>query len=153
MVAYAWVIGWLFASQPATITQAVGGLTSTVGAYSVDPQAFKDGLGFFRNDRFVEARAAFARADPASRDALTQFYVAYSFYRQGWHATHQDDELFTEGLAAVDRAIQLAPGGRLVVDDDNLQMRSADELRAELEAGLTSDISDLNPLRLFRSRK
>ena len=33
---------------------------SIVGAYKVDPQAFADGLRFFRADQFVEARAAFA---------------------------------------------------------------------------------------------
>ena len=78
------------------------------------------------------------RADPASRDARTQFYIAYSCYRQGWHRTHRDDPLYREGLKHVDQAIRLAPGSRLVVNDETLQMRSADELRAELEAGLTS---------------
>jgi hypothetical protein len=153
VVGYAWLIGWLFATQPATITQAVGGLSATIGAYSVDARAFNDGLAFFRNDQFVEARAAFARSDPASRDAMVQFYVAYSYYRQGWHLTYHDDALFKDGLVTVDRAISLAPDRPLIVDDANLQMRSADELRAELQAGLTRDASDLNPLRLFRSRK
>jgi hypothetical protein len=40
-----------------------------------------------------------------------------------------------------------------VVDDPDLQMRSADELRAELEAGLERDASDFNPLRVLRPRK
>jgi hypothetical protein len=40
-----------------------------------------------------------------------------------------------------------------VVNDETLQMRSADELRTELEAGLTRDASDLNPLRLLQERK
>lgn len=153
VLAYSAVIVWLFASQPRTVAEAVGGLSHTVGAYSVDAVAFADALTFFHDDRFVEARAAFARADPASRDALTQFYVAYSYYRQGWSRFYHDDALYKEGLTHVDRAIALAPGGRLVVDDPRLQMRSADELRAELQAGLTRDVSDLNPLRLLRERK
>jgi len=124
-----------------------------VGAYAIDAQAFADGLAFFRRDQFVEARAAFARADPATRDARTQFYVAYSYYRQGWHRTHHDDELYRRGLEAVQHAIDLAPGGRLRVEDDNLQMHSADELKAELEAGVTTDASDFNPLRVFENRK
>jgi len=53
----------------------------------------------------------------------------------------------------VDRAIALAPSGRLIVDDANLQMHSADELRAELSRGLVTDMSDLNPVRVFESRK
>jgi hypothetical protein len=153
-VLYAGVLGWLFASQPQTVTEAVGGLSATVGAYRIDDQAFSDGLRAFRADRFVEARAAFARADPAMQDARTQFYVAYSFYRQGWRRTHSDDALYKDGLAAVERAIAVAPNGRLVIDDDDtLPMRTADELKAEIEAGLRTDASDFNPLRLFGSRK
>jgi hypothetical protein len=153
-VLYALAIAWLFASQPRTVIEAVGSLSATVGAYRIDQQAFDDGLRFFRADQFVEARAAFSRADPAQQDPHTQFYVAYSYYRQGWRRTHSDDALFTAGLAAVERAIAVAPGGRLVVDDDEtLLMRTADELKAELEAGLATSASDFNPLRWFGSRK
>ena len=152
-VLYAGVIAWLFSAQPRTIAEAVGGVSASVGAYSIDKESFEDGLVFFRNDQFVEARAAFVRADPAVRDARTQFYIAYSYYRQGWNRTHRDDALYREGLAAVDRAIALAPGRRLLVDDENLSMRSADELKAELGAGLTRDLSDFNPARLLETRK
>ena len=152
-LAYASVIGWVLVSQPATLAEVTGGLSSAVGAYRVDQQAFDDGLRYFRSDQFVEARSAFARADPAQRDALTQFYVAYSFYRQGWGRLYSDDALFAQGLEAVDRAIDLAPGGRLVVDHPGQQLRSADELRAELEAGMRRDTSDFNPARVFRERK
>lgn len=152
-IAYAAFIGWLLASQPRTVAEAVGGVSATLGAYAIDQQAFDDALVFFRNDQFVEARAAFSRADPAMRDARTQFYIAYSFYRQGWHRTHRDDALFKEGLETVDRAIALAPQGRLIVEDENLQMRSADELKAELQGGLARDISDFNPLRVLETRK
>jgi hypothetical protein len=153
VAAYAALIGWLFGSAPRSVSEAVGGVSAAIGAYSIDEQAFADGLAFFRNDQFVEARAAFARADPALRDPETQFYIAYSFYRQGWHRTHRDDELYKQGIEAIDRAIGLAPSGRLVVDDDNLGMRSADEVKAELEAGLTRDVSDFNPLRVLENRK
>ena len=152
-IAYAGLIGWLLASQPRSVAEAIGGLSATVGTYDIDAQAFADGIAFFRRDQFIESRSAFSRADPASRDARTQFYIAYSYYRQGWHRTHRDDPLYREGLKHVDQAIRLAPGSRLVVNDETLQMRSADELRAELEAGLTRDASDLNPLRLLQERK
>jgi tetratricopeptide (TPR) repeat protein len=153
VASYAVLIGWLFASQPRSVAEAVGGLSDRLGTYRVDAQAFADGLAFFRRDQFVEARAAFTRADPASRDALTQFYIAYSYYRQGWHRTYHDNELFEQGLAHVERAIGLAPDGRIVVDDGNLSMRSADELKAELQSGLILDAADFNPLRLLRDRK
>lgn len=152
-VVYGSFLGWLFTEQPKTMAEAVGGVAAGVGAYAVDSQAFADGLRFFRNDQFPEARAAFSRADPAVRDARTQFYIAYSFYREGWHRTHHDDNLYRQGLSAVERAIALAPAGRLVVDDADLQMHSADELKAELERGLATTASDLNPLRLFENRK
>lgn len=153
VIGYAGLIGWLFAAQPRTITEAVGGISANLGTYQIDAQAFADGLAFFRHDQFVEARAAFARADPAVRDAHTQFYIAYSFYRQGWRRTHSDDALFAQGLETVERAIALAPNQRLIVDDPDLQMRSADELRVELQEGLTRNASDFNPLRWLRPRK
>jgi tetratricopeptide (TPR) repeat protein len=151
--AYAALIVWLYSAQPQTMAEMTGGLAAEVGAYRVDVQAWEDGLAFFRRDQFEEARAALARADPAQRDARTQFYIAYSYYRQGWGRVYNDDELFKQGLAAVDRAIGLAPAGRLVVEDDNLGMKTADELRAELQRGLTREASDLNPLRVFETRK
>jgi hypothetical protein len=152
-VVYAGLIGWLFARQPQTVAQITGGLAATIGAYNVNDQAFGDGLRFFRNDQFAEARMAFARADPAVRDARTQFYIAYSYYRQGWGRLFHDDVLYAEGLAAIDRAIALAPGGRLVVDDKDLLMHTGEELKAELEAGRRREASDFNPMRVFRERK
>ena len=153
VLAYASLIAWIYARQPQTVAQVTGGIAAGVGAYRIDQPSFDDGLAFFRKDQFVEARAAFARADPAQRDARTQFYIAYSWYRQGWGRVYSDDELFKRGLETIDRAIALAPNGRLVVDDPDLQMHSADELRAELQRGLERDVSDFNPMRLFQQRR
>lgn len=150
---YATFIGWLYAAQPRTMAEVRGGISASVGVYRIDQQSFEDGLRHFRGDRFVEARAAFARADPAVRDARTQFYIAYSYYRQGWHRTHRDDALYRAGLEVVNRAVALAPGGRLVVEDPDLTIHTADELKAELEAGLTRELSDFDPRRLFERRK
>jgi hypothetical protein len=152
-IAYAAAIVWLYSSQPQTRAEAVGGLAATLGAYRIDRQAFDDGVAFFRQDKFAEARLAFDRADPARRDALTQFYIAYSFYREGWGRVYNDDKLFKAGLDAVNRAIEVAPDRRLVADDGTLQMHSAEELKVELERGLTREASDFNPLRVFGSRK
>ncbi|MGE0462184.1 MAG: hypothetical protein AB7Q16_12510 [Vicinamibacterales bacterium] len=152
-VAYAALIIWLTASQPQTLAEVTGGLTASIGAYRVNEVAFEDGLRFFHQDQFVEARAAFHRADSAGRDPRTQFYIAYSYYREGWGRLSHDDDLYAKGLEAVDRAIAVAPGGRIVVDDPGLQMHTADELRAELVAGTTREWSDVNPMRVFRGRK
>jgi hypothetical protein len=152
-VLYGAAIVWMYSAQPQTVAEVTGGFTSTIGAYRIDQQAFDDGLAFFRRDQFDEARAALSRADPAGRDALTQFYIAYTYYRQGWGRVYNDDALFKNGLQAVDRAIALAPSHRLVVDDPEIGMHSADELRAELERGITRDVSDFNPLRLLKPRR
>lgn len=153
-IALSVLIVWVYLRQPQTIAQVTGGLASSVGAYRIDQASFDDGRRFFRNDQFPEARAAFERADPAQRDARTQFYIAYAYYRQGWGRVYNDDGLFAKGIEVVERAIALAPDGRLRVDDDpDLQMHSADELKAELERGREVDASDFNPMRVFRKRK
>lgn len=151
--AYAAFVVWLYVSQPQTVAQVTGGMAAGVGMYSVDAQAMADGIAFFRRDKFPEARATFLRADPAGRDAKTQFYIAYSYYREGWGRLYNDDQLFRQGLQAVDRAIALAPNNRLIVDDPELGMHSADELKGELERGVTHQASDFNPLKVFRNRK
>jgi len=150
---YAAFIAWVYANQPRTVAQLTGGMAASVGAYQVDRASFNQGLQFFRNEQFEEARAALGRADPARQDPTTQFYVAYSYYRQGWGRFYSDDALFARGLEAVEHAIAIAPGGRLDVADPGLQMRTADELRAELKRGLTRDASDFDPRRLLRERK
>jgi hypothetical protein len=150
---YGALVVWLYSIQPQTVAEVTGSLSSTVGAYHVDTQATSDALAFFRRDAFAEARMAFERADPAHRDARTQFYIAYSYYRQGWGRVYNDDVLFQKGIEAVDRAIALAPDHRLLVDDPDLGMHSADELKAELERGVTREASDFNPLKVFRARK
>jgi tetratricopeptide (TPR) repeat protein len=152
-VCYATSILWLYIRQPQTVAEVTGGLAASVGVYRINQQAFDDGLALFRRDQFEASRAAFERADPAGRDARTQFYIAYSYYRAGWGRLYQDDASFKKGLDRIDKAIDLAPDGRLLVDDPQLEMHSADELRAELVQGLQTDASDFNPMRVFRKRK
>src|SRR6185295_9791720 len=148
-IGYAIFIAWVYVQQPQTVAEFTGALTATVGAYQIDRQAFDDGLRFFRGDQFDAARLAFDRADPAHQDPRTQFYIAYSYYRQGWGRLYVDKDLFARGSEAVDRAIAASPNGRVVVDDSNLQMHSGDELKAELEAGLNAP----TPMNPFRQRK
>jgi tetratricopeptide (TPR) repeat protein len=150
---YASFIVWLYVRQPQTLAEVTGGLTAAVGAYRINQRAFDDGLDLFRREQFEASRAAFQKADPAGQDARTQFYIAYSYYRSGWGRVYQDDELFRKGLVHVDKAIELAPEGRLVVEDPALPMHNAEELKAELAEGLRVEASDFNPMRVFRKRK
>ena len=149
---YAAFIVWVYVNQPRTMAQVTGGVASTVGAYRIDQTSFDEGLRSFRDDRFPDARAAFERADAAQQDPRTQFYVAYSYYRQGFGRVYNDDALFRKGLDAVNRAMAVS-SGQLVVDDPNLGMQSAAVLKAELERGLATELDDLNPLKLLRARR
>jgi len=150
---YAAAIGWLYARQPQTVAEMTGALTASVGVYRVNADAFQRGLDLFRSEQYEAARLAFDRADPARQDPKTQFYTAYSYYRQGWGRVYNDDALLAPGLEAVDRAIAAAPGGRVVIDDPDLQMHSGEQLKAELQGSLRHDASAFNPMRLFRQRK
>jgi hypothetical protein len=152
-IGYAIFIVWLYVRQPQTIAEVAGGLSASVGAYRIDAQAFADGLAMFRRGEYEASRAAFERADPARQDARTQFYIAYSYYRSGWGRLYSTDADFKLGLDRIDKAIALSPNGRLIVDDPENGIHNADELRAELAAGLRTEPSDLNPMRIFRKRK
>jgi hypothetical protein len=145
-------IAWLYLHQPQTLAEATGALSARVGGYRIDEQAFADGLRFFHGDEFPAARLAFERADPARQDPRTQFYIAYSYYREGWGRLYVDKELFARGLDAVNRGIAAAPNGRIIVDDSNVQMHSADELKAELQAGLDAS-TELNPFTIVRRQR
>jgi tetratricopeptide (TPR) repeat protein len=152
-VSYAVFVVWLYVRQPQTFAEVTGGISASVGAYRIDQQAFDDALALFRQGNYEASRAAFERADPAGRDARTQFYIAYAYYRSGWGRFYSSDADFKLGLDRIDKAIALAPNGRLIVEDPQNSIHNADELRAELAAGLRTEASDLNPMRIFRKRK
>lgn len=135
-VSYASFIIWLYASAPRTFTDVATGASVVVGAYEVDLARFDAALQLFRREQYAAARDEWLRADPAQRDARTQFYIAYAFYREGWGKLYNDDQLFQQGLERVNQAINLAPDGALVVRDPDIKMHTAAELKAELEGEL-----------------
>lgn len=150
---YAAFIVWLYATAPRTLAEVTTQASATVGTYQIDQARFAAALELFRREQYAAAREEWLRADPAERDARTQFYIAYSFYREGWGRLYNDDALFRQGLEAVNRALNLSPAGALIVDDPALQIHSAAELKAELERGIERTWDDLNPLKLTRERK
>jgi tetratricopeptide (TPR) repeat protein len=129
------------------------GASVAAGTYQVDEARFNEALELFRREQYAAARAEWMRADPAQRDARTQFYIAYAFYRQGWGRVYNDNELFQQGLDAANRAIALSPERTLTISDADLQMHTAAELKAELEGGLERSLGDFSPLRVLRERK
>jgi tetratricopeptide (TPR) repeat protein len=152
-IVYATLIIWLYATEPRSLKEVATNTQVAAGVYEINQEKFNNGLALFRRDQFRAARDEWAGADPAQKDARTQFYIAYAFYRAGWGRVYYDKELFKQGLDAVNRAIALAPNGTLAVDDPDLQIRTAAELKVELEQGTETRWSDLNPLRMFRARK
>lgn len=150
---YAALIVWLYAAAPRTLREAGNEASAALGTYRIDQARFDTALDLFRREQYAAARDEWLRADPARRDARTQFYVAYAYYREGWGRVYADEALYRAGLEAVDRAIELSPQGPLAVDDPDLRMHTAAELKAELEAGLARKWSDLNPAEVIRRER
>lgn len=162
VVIYGFFIVWLYWAEPKNLeefsTKAKETIENTttkgqviIGTYEVDAVKFNDGLKAFRADNFVAARSFFENADPERRDANVQFYIAYSFYRQGFGKIYNDDELFKKGLEQTNRLITLDRNFKS--GDPDLQMKTPAELKNEFEEGLRTTVEDFNPLKLTRERK
>lgn len=145
------MIIFLYASAPRGLSEVVTRSQVALGVYTPDKELFDRGVAQFRAGEFAAARNSFERADPEKRDAMTQFYVAYSYYREGWGRVSNDDALFAKGLEAANRAVELDP--EMILNDADLQLRTPFALKTELENGLKLTIDDLNPLKVLRERK
>lgn len=159
---YGFFIVWLYWAEPKNLeevsTKAKETIENTttkgqifIGTYEVDAVKFADGLKAFRADNFVAARAFFENSDPERRDANVQFYIAYSFYRQGFGKLYNDDELFKKGLDQTNRVSLIDKNFKS--DDADLKMKTPAELKNEFEEGLKLTAEDFNPLKLTRERK
>jgi hypothetical protein len=152
-VAYAAFIIWIYATEPRTFKEVATGAEVATGTYQINQEKFDSGRALFLREQFRAARDEWQRADPAQGDARTQFYIAYSFYREGWGRVYYDQDLFKQGLEAANRAANLASTVTLTVDDPNLQMHTIAELKAELEQGVERNWGDVSPLKVLRTRK
>lgn len=161
-VTYGFFIAWLYWAEPKNLEEfsvkAKETIESTTtqaqvitGTYEIDRAKFDDGLKAFRADNFVAARQFFENADPERRDANVQFYIAYSYYRQGFGKLYNDDELFKKGLEQTNRVTGIDKNFKSA--DTGLQMKTPAELKNEFEEGLRTTAEDFNPFRLTRERK
>ncbi|MDQ3711277.1 MAG: hypothetical protein M3388_03565 [Acidobacteriota bacterium] len=159
---YSIFIAWLYWTEPKSLEELSAKAQTTIenvttktqvaiGTYEVDQTKFDEGLKAFRADNFIVARDNFERADTERRDARTQFYIAYSFYRQGFSRVSNDDALFKQGLEQTNRVAALDRNFKS--DDANLQIKTLVELKNEFEEGLKVTASDFNPLKVLRERK
>jgi hypothetical protein len=152
-IAYAGFIIWIYATEPRTFKEVATSAEVAAGTYQINQEKFDAGHALFLREQFRAARNEWQLADPAQGDARTQFYIAYSFYREGWGRVYYDQDLFKQGLEAVNRAANLASTTPLSVDDPNLKMHTVAELKTELEQGLERSWADVNPLKVLRTRK
>jgi hypothetical protein len=156
------LVAWLYLAAPQSLAEVPSKARETIenatskgqiltGTYEIDQTKFNEALAAFRTDNFIVARDNFSKADPENRDAKTQFYIAYTFYRQGWGRTYNDDALFKQGLEQINRVIALDKNFRS--DDENLKLKTPVELKNEFEEGLRTTPEDFNPFKVFRERK
>ncbi|MEZ5346682.1 MAG: hypothetical protein R2681_14110 [Pyrinomonadaceae bacterium] len=155
-------IAWVYVVEPKsvedlsvkakeTIANATTKAQVITNTYEIDQSKFSEGLLEFRRDNFIVARDLFEKADVENRDPKTQFYIAYTFYRQGWGRFSNDDELFEKGLRQVERLMKL--DNDFKSDDRDLKMKTPVELKHEFEEGLRVTADDFNPFKLTRERK
>jgi hypothetical protein len=159
---YAIFIAWLYSVEPKSLEEVPGKAQESIenattktqvalGTYEIDRARFNEGLNAFRQNNFIVARDNFERADPERRDARTQFYIAYSFYRQGFGRVSNDDALFKQGLEQTNRVIALDKNFKS--DDADLRLKTPIELKNEFEEGLKITATDFNPFKVLRERK
>lgn len=155
-------VAWIYSAEPKSLTEVPVKAQATLenvttkaqiiaNTYQVDVVKFNEGLKAFRADDFVSARDYFKRADPESRDAETQFYIAYSYYRQGFGKVYNDNELFKQGLEQVNKVTVLDKD--YVSTDRELKLATPAQLKNELEEGMRLTASDFNPFKVLRERK
>ena len=152
-IAYAAFIIWIYATEPRTFKEVATRAEVAAGTYQINQEKFDAGHALFLREQFRAARDEWKLADPAQGDPRTQFYIAYSFYREGWGRFYYDQDLFKQGLEAANRAASLASTASLTVNDPNLHIHTIAELKTELEQGEERSWSDVNPLKVLRTRK
>src|SRR5882672_2298328 len=107
-IAYAVFIVWIYATEPRTFKEVANSAEVAAGTYQINQEKFDAGHSLFLREQFRAARDEWQQADPAQGDARTQFYIAYSFYREGWGRVYYDQDLFKQGLEAVNRALAVS---------------------------------------------
>ena len=135
---YGLFVVFLYAAEPRSLEEVTAKAVETVqnaatkgqvitGNYEIDRAKFDEGLTAFRQENYVLARDAFAKADPERRDANVQFYIAYSFYRQGWGRVSNDDAMFRQALDSLERVAFIDKDFRS--SDPDLKLRTPAELK------------------------
>ncbi len=149
---YGVFIVWLYVRQPRTFEEIKTQAAVETNVYQIKQENFDEAVKQFDQKQYRVSIEQFELADPARRDARTQFYIAYSYYLMGRGRLYDDDEMFRKGLEAVDRSIASAPNNIFEIERADLEIRSAARLRERLKEGLETTASDFNPFKIFEKR-
>jgi tetratricopeptide (TPR) repeat protein len=147
---YGAAIVWLYARQPRSFEELRTQAAVETNLYKVRQENFDEALKHFNAGQYQLAIEQWELADTARRDPLTQFYIAYSYYRLGRGNLFDDNEMFERGLDAVERCLAAAPNNIFEIDRADLEIRSAAALRQRLKEGTEVTPSDFNPLNWFK---
>jgi hypothetical protein len=142
------IIVWLYLAEPKTLAEVATKSAVTVGVYEIDKAKFNEGLRLFRAENYAASRDFFIAADVEKRDSNAQFYIAYSFYRQGFGKLYSDDKLYAQGLENLKFV-----DSNFKSNDAELTLKTSAELKNEFQQGIEKTFDDLNPLKLTRERK
>ena len=129
------------------------GASVAAGTYEVDRARFDAARELFLREQYARRPRRMGARRPRAPRRAHAVLRRIRLLPAGLGPRLQRRALFRQGLETVNRAIALAPDAPLNVEDAELKIHSAAELKAELENGLERTADDFNPLKLFRERK
>ena len=144
-IIYGVIIIWFYVRQPRSFAEIKTQAAVAANVYSVKQENFDEAIRQFNSGKYQVAIDQFKLADPAEGDAKTQFYIAYCYYRLGRGRFADDDVMFQQGLAAIERCIANAPSNIFEIDRADLEIKNAGQLRARFQEGLEITPADFNP--------
>ncbi len=147
---YAGIIIWVYVRQPRSFAEIKTQAAVEVNVYAIKQENFDEAVKQFNSGHYQVAINQFKLADPGERDATSQFYMAYCYYLLGRGKFADDDELFREGLTAIERCLDSAPNHIFEIARQDLEIKNAGELRARFQEGLQVTPADFNPLNWFK---
>jgi len=148
-VLYGSFIVWVYARHPRTLAELKTQASIQANVYHINQPNFDEALKEFDSRDYNSAIGQLKLADPAQKDPTTQYYIAYSYYLLGRGRIFNDEDMFNNAIAAVDRCLDNSPDHIFEIDRPDLEIKNADTLRQKLLDGLKYTMPGLNPMNWF----
>jgi hypothetical protein len=152
-VLYGSFIVWVYARHPQTLAELKTQASIQANVYRINQPNFDEALKEFDSRDYNSAIGQLKLADPAQKDPTTQYYIAYSYYLLGRGRIFNDEVMFNNAIAAVDRCLDNSPDHIFEMDRTDLEIRNADTLRQKLIDGLKYTMPSLNPMNWFSKKE